>query len=132
MQVDIRANGIEMSESLREHTQRCLNFGLDWAKQDVDRIVITLSDINGPRGGNDKRCQLRIPLPRMRDVVIEETAGDIQLAITRSVDRAARSLERRLSRQREFDSLPLCPTEDEDTPFEASSNEQAHRPDFRN
>jgi ribosome-associated translation inhibitor RaiA len=112
MQIDLRANGIEMSDSLREHTQRCLNFGLDWARQDVSRVVITLSDINGPRGGNDKRCQLRIPLPKMRDVVIEEIAGDLQVAITRSVDRAARSLERRLSRQREFGPVPVCPTED--------------------
>ena len=49
MQVDLRANGIEMSDSLREHTRRCLNFGLDWANKDVDRVVITLSDTNGPR-----------------------------------------------------------------------------------
>ncbi|MDP2882666.1 MAG: HPF/RaiA family ribosome-associated protein [Azonexus sp.] len=112
MQIELRANGIEVSESLRDHTERCLNFGLDWAKQDVDRIVITLSDINGPRGGNDKRCQLRIPLPRMRDVVIEEVASDLQVAIARSVDRAARSLERRLSRQREFGPIPVSPVED--------------------
>jgi putative sigma-54 modulation protein len=112
MQVDLRANGIELSESLREHTLRCLSFGLDWANKDVDRVVITLSDTNGPRGGNDKRCQLRIPLPRMRDVVIEEIASDLQVAITRSVDRAARSLERRLSRQREFGPVPPSPTED--------------------
>jgi ribosome-associated translation inhibitor RaiA len=112
MQIDLRANGIEMSDSLREHTERSLNFGLDWARQDVSRVVITLSDINGPRGGNDKRCQLRIPLPKMRDVVIEEIANDFQVAITRSVDRAARSLECRLSRQREFGPVPVCPTED--------------------
>ena len=112
MQIDIRANGIEVSESLQAHTERCLKFGLDWARHDVDRVVITLSDINGPRGGNDKRCQLRIPLPKMRDVVIEEIAGDLQIAVARSVDRAARSLERRLSRQREFGPLPPIPKED--------------------
>lgn len=113
MKIDIRSQGITVSDDLREHIERCVNFGLDWAQQDVDRVVITLSDINGPRGGNDKRCQLRIPLPRMRDVVIEEVADDLQIAIARSVDRASRSLERRLSRQREFGPLPpSCPTED--------------------
>jgi putative sigma-54 modulation protein len=112
VQIDLRTNGIEVSESLQAHTERCLKFGLDWASHDVDRVVITLSDINGPRGGNDKRCQLRIPLPRMRDVVIEETAHDLQVAIARSVDRAARSLERRLSRQREFGPMPPSLAED--------------------
>lgn len=111
MQIDLRAQGIEVTESLRDHAERCLNFGLDWAKHDVDRVVVTLSDINGPRGGNDKRCQLRIPLPRIRNVVIEEIARDLQVAIARAVDRAARSLERRLSRQREFGPVPPCPTE---------------------
>lgn len=113
MQIEIRGKGIEMTERLRDHTERCLNFGLDWVQQDVERVVITLSDINGPRGGNDKRCQLRIPLPRMRDVVIEEIAHDLQFAVTRAVDRAARSLERRLSRQREYGPLsPSCLTDD--------------------
>ena len=43
----------------------------------------------------------------------EEVADDLQIAIARSVDRASRSLERRLSRQREFGPLPpSCPTED--------------------
>ena len=34
--------------------------------------------------------------------LIDEVADDLQVAIARAVDRAARSLERRLSRQREF------------------------------
>lgn len=112
MKVDTRTQGIELTTRLQEHIDRCLNFGLDWARHDVSRVVINLSDINGPRGGNDKRCQLRIPLSRMRDVVIEEVADDLQVAIARAVDRAARSLERRLSRQREFGVTPLITTEE--------------------
>ena len=113
MQIDIRAKDIEMSEGLRQHTERCLNFGLDWAEQDVNRVVITLSDINGPRGGNDKRCQIRIPLPRMCAIVIEDIADDVQVAIARSVDRAAHSLHRRLSRQRKFGPLPPASPEED-------------------
>jgi putative sigma-54 modulation protein len=111
MKIDIRTQGIEFSDDLHQHIERCLSFGLGWARHDVSRVVISLSDINGPRGGNDKRCQLRIPLARMRDVVIEEVAGDLQIATARAVDRAARSLERRLSRQREFGPTPIFPTE---------------------
>lgn len=112
MKIELRTSGIEMNDDLREHAERSLNFGLDWAAQDIERIVVTLSDINGPRGGNDKRCQLRIPLPRIRDVVIEEVADDLQVAIARAVDRASRSLERRLSRQREFAPQVACLVED--------------------
>ena len=112
MKIDTRAQGVELSSGLHEHIERCLNFGLDWARHDVSRVVISLSDTNGPRGGNDKRCQLRIPLSGMRDVIIEEVADDLQVAIARAVDRAVRSLERRLSRQREFGPTPLITTEE--------------------
>ncbi len=106
MKIELRTQGIEMTETLRQHTERCLNYGLDWAQEDVDRVIVTLSDINGPRGGNDKRCHLRIPLVRMREVVIEELASDMPVAIARAIDRSAQSLERRLSRQREFGPIP--------------------------
>lgn len=103
MRIDIHTNNIEMTEDVRFHTERCINFGLDWAKHDVSRVIVTLSDINGPRGGNDKQCQVRIPLARMQEILIKEISDDLQVAISHSVERAARSLERRLSRQREFD-----------------------------
>lgn len=112
MKIDIRTQGIAVSDDLREHIERCVNFGLDWAEQDVNRVVISLSDINGPRGGSDKRCHLRIPLSRMREVVIEEVASDLQAAIAHAVDRAAGSLERRLSRQREFGPTTVFSTEE--------------------
>ena len=110
MKIEIRAQGLRRSDRLYQHIERCLSFGLDWAHNDLRRVVISLSDINGPRGGNDKRCQLRIPLSRMRDVVIEETASDPSVAIARAVDRGARSLQRRLSRQRAFGPIPAIET----------------------
>lgn len=112
MKIEIRTQGVVVSDELQEHIERCVNFGLDWAEQDVNRVVISLSDINGPRGGNDKRCHLRIPLSRMRDVVIEEVAADLQAVVAHAVDRASCSLERRLSRQREFGPTPVFSTEE--------------------
>ncbi len=106
MQFDIRTQGFDLTDGLREHAERHLRFALDWARLEVGRVVLRFSDINGPRGGNDKRCQVRIPLPRMRDVVVEETAADLYVAMDRAIVRAARTLERRLSRQREFGPMP--------------------------
>jgi putative sigma-54 modulation protein len=106
MKLEIRTHGIELTESLRAQAEKRLGFGLDWTRHEVSKVMLRLSDINGPRGGNDKRCQLRIPLPGMRDIVIEDTDADLHIAIDRAIDRAARTLERRLSRRREFGPLP--------------------------
>lgn len=101
MQIDIRAKGFELSPALREHTERRLGFALSWASYDVSKVAVRLSDINGPRGGEDKCCRIQIALPGTADVVIEDTEADLYVAINRAVDRAERSLARRLERQRE-------------------------------
>ena len=102
MQINIRAQGFELTDGLREHAKRRLTFALDWARYDLSKVSMCLSDINGPRGGNDKRCQVRINLPRTREVVIEDTDADLYVAIDRAVDRAERSVARRLERSREY------------------------------
>ena len=101
MRIDIHTNGFELTDGLREHTVRRLQFALSWASYDVRKVIVRLSDINGPRGGNDKRCSIQIPLPRTADIVIEDTEADLYVAIDRAVDRAERSVARRLERQRE-------------------------------
>ena len=107
MQFDIRAHGFDLTEGLREHTERRLRFALDWARYDVSKVSVRLSDINGPRGGNDKRCQVRISLPRVRDVVIEDTDADLYVAIDRAIDRTERTVARRLERLREYPHIHI-------------------------
>jgi ribosome-associated translation inhibitor RaiA len=58
-----------------------------------------LSDINGPRGGVDKHCHLQVVLKGLPDVVIEDTEADMYVAINRAVDRAGRTVVRKINRQ---------------------------------
>lgn len=101
MRIEIQARGFELTEALRQHTERRLQFAIGWAGHNVRTVNVRLSDINGPRGGNDKRCRIMIPLPGGQDVVIEDTESDLYVAIDRAADRAERSLARRLERSRE-------------------------------
>lgn len=106
MKIEIRTQGIELTEGLRLHVEKRVDFALDWAHHEVSQVIFRFSDINGTRGGKDKRCKLLIPLPGMRDIVIEDTAEEISVVVDRVIDRAAHTLERRLSRRREFGPLP--------------------------
>jgi ribosome-associated translation inhibitor RaiA len=63
---------------------------------------VRLSDVNGPRGGEDKRCHIEVRLRGMPDVVIVDTEADLYVAIDRATERAGRALVRRLERRREF------------------------------
>jgi len=102
MRVNIKTSGFDLTEGLREHARRRLDFALDWARDELVSVAVLLSDINGPRGGKDKRCQVRIPLPGNREVVIQDTKTDLYSAIDVAVERASRTLDRRLGRRRDL------------------------------
>jgi ribosomal subunit interface protein len=101
MRIDIQTKGFALTEGLRQHTERRLQFALHWASHEVRSVTVRLSDINGPRGGHDTRCLIQIPIAGKQDVVIEDTESDIYVAISRAAERTDRTLARRLHRQRE-------------------------------
>ena len=102
MQIDIQSQGFTLTDGLRDYVMKRLAYGLNHGDQSITRVVVRLSDINGPRGGADKRCFIEVRLKGAPTVVIEDLEGDLYLAIDRAAERAGRTLARRLARQREF------------------------------
>ena len=101
MQIDIQARNFSLTEALREYIQRRVSFALSTRDEHIQRIKVRLSDINGPRGGRDKCCQIQVVLPQLADVVIEDTELDMYVAIDRAMDRTGRTVNRKLARQRD-------------------------------
>jgi ribosome hibernation promoting factor len=99
MQIDIQARHFSLTGALRNHAERRLRFALTCCKDHIQRVVMRLSDTNGPRGGVDKHCHLQVVLAGLPDVVIEDTEADLYVAINRATDRAGRTLTRKINRQ---------------------------------
>jgi len=102
MNIQIHVQDLVLTDGLREHVARRLAYALNHGSDSVSRIIVRLSDVNGPRGGVDKRCGIEIRLKGTKAVVIEDTEVDLYVAIDRAAERAGRTLDRRLARQREF------------------------------
>ncbi len=98
MQIEIQSRDFTLTEALEAYIKRRFNFVLSNRYDQIKRIRICLSDINGPRGGIDKRCRIQISLPHLKDIVIEDTESDLYIAIDRATDRAGRTINRRLTR----------------------------------
>ena len=64
----------------------------------VPRAKVQFSDVNGPRGGVDKRCQVELSTEAAGTVVIASLARDWRTALDRSLGRATRVLTRSLQR----------------------------------
>lgn len=111
MRLTIHANGFLLTEALRTHTEQRIAIALGWASQHMCKLAVSLSDINGPRGGVDKRCRIHVQLGAGRKVIIEDTEDDLYAAINRAAERADRAVLRQIQRNRDFSHSRLASTE---------------------
>lgn len=111
MHIDIHTHGFSLTPGLREHVEKRLAYALSHIGDSIMRLTVRLSDINGPKGGDDKRCLIELRLKKASAVVIEDVEADLYVAIDRAAERAARTLSRRLARLREF--APVLPADPE-------------------
>ena len=101
MQLEIQARHFSLTNALRNYIERRLAFALSAHDEHVRRVTVRLSDINGPRGGEDKQCHLQIVFDHLPDVIVEDTESDMYIAIDRATDRASRTVGRKVSRLRD-------------------------------
>lgn len=75
--------------------RRRLEFALGRFASRVRSLRVRLTDLNGPRGGLDKKCLITARLDRPRRViVIEDIDADERVAVSRAVERLARAVSR--------------------------------------
>lgn len=100
MNIAIQSNGLVLTDSLRDYVHRRLQTALGWAL--TRRLAVWLSDINGPRGGRDKRCKIQISLDHGKTIIIEDTEEDMYAAIDLAAERADRALVRQMAKSRAY------------------------------
>ena len=77
---------------LRTMTERRVRQTLKRLAWLAPRVRVHLSDVNGPRGGIDKRCQVEVMSSMSGPVVITSMARDWRSALQSALSRAARTL----------------------------------------
>ena len=114
MQLRIKGQNLLLAPAVIERIERRLRFALSRFTDRIHRVTVRLADINGPRGGGDKQCRIVVRLRPGGEVVIEDTATDLETAIDRGADRVQRAVARALARTRATENSPtLVPTGDQ-------------------
>jgi len=101
MNIEIHGQHLTLSPILKAHIEQKLQFSFNRFEQHISTIHVGLSDINGPRGGLDKQCTLQVSLASMSDVVIKDTQRTLSLAVDRAIQRAGRTVARKVEQQRD-------------------------------
>lgn len=68
-------------------------------QNNIKTISITLADINGPKGGKNKQCKVRLHSDHLAEIIITEERENLLHAIDNSLIRANRTLVRQLKRR---------------------------------
>ena len=100
MDVHLLAQQFPLTPALRKHVERRLRSGFAFARDRIGDVVVRLGDINGPRGGQDKACQIMIAVPGRPTVVVRDVQEDLYSAIDRAVKRAAYKLRQLVTQRR--------------------------------
>jgi hypothetical protein len=93
MQVLFKSRHPQAAE-LRDLTERRVRFVLRRQSWLVSRAEVQMSDVNGPRGGIDKRCQVELRTDGAGSVVVASVANNWRTALDNALARAARFLMR--------------------------------------
>lgn len=88
------------AQGLREWALERTGFVLRRLSWRVSRASVNLSDVDGPRHGVDKRCQVAILAVDGSPVVVTATARDWRSALNQALARAAEVLKRLFHRER--------------------------------
>lgn len=87
-------------ETLRAHVERRARFAFARFADALGTVRVRLEDINGPRGGLDKRCVVHIRGPGFGELVVERIDSAWGGAIDRALSLSGRAVAKSLGRLR--------------------------------
>lgn len=99
MRIDLHCDGVEAAPGLRDYVTRRMRFAIGRFRDHIQWARVKVADVNGPRGGADKRCVVQLRLRNLPDVVFAITQLDVRVAVDEAADRVSRVLAQRVRRQ---------------------------------
>jgi ribosome-associated translation inhibitor RaiA len=85
MELSIRTRDVDLTDALRDHIARRLEFAFDTFRDHAQ--LVYLMDLNAPKGGADKLAQITVRVHRIGDLAVREAGTTVPVALTRAARR---------------------------------------------
>jgi hypothetical protein len=97
---NVRVEGVRLDDDDGAYIRRRLGEKLGKYARRIERVTVRMRDINGPRGGVDIQCRIKLVVSGLPSVVVEHHAERLRPALTCALAGAERALRRALQRTR--------------------------------
>ncbi|WP_438029859.1 HPF/RaiA family ribosome-associated protein [Sorangium sp. So ce233] len=96
----VRTTGLDIDADVRDYARARLGIRLGKFATEIQRVSVRLEDVNGPRGGVDTACRIKVVLNGRDSVIAQEVAVGIREAIDRASHVVERAVGRAIRRSR--------------------------------
>lgn len=96
--LSIRTSGLDVGDEMRDRTRSKMGAKLGKFAERIERLTVRFEDINGPRGGVDTVCRVKVVLSGLDAVVFETRADDAPSAMQKAAAGIERAVRRTLGR----------------------------------
>lgn len=96
----VRVIAAALEEDQRSYIGRKLGMKLGKFAASIERVSVRVADVNGPRGGVDQRCRVKVVLSGLPSVVVERRHSNVDAAIDAALRATGESVRRTVGRRR--------------------------------
>lgn len=114
MDLNVYFGNLKPAKAVRDEVADLVQDSFERFQSYIRCVNLTVTDINGPRGGIDKQCRCVVQLKRMPPIVIQDRDSSFVGLLTRVANRATHALSQQVERkQSSFRSRqkPVLPEE---------------------
>jgi len=94
----VRTFGVGIDETTKAHVRHSLGTKLGKFAPRIERLTVRFTDVNGPRGGVDIDCDVKVVLSGQRSVIYKARGREPREAIDRAVPGLVRAVRKALDR----------------------------------
>jgi CBS domain-containing protein/ribosome-associated translation inhibitor RaiA len=96
----IRVAGAELGPDDRAYVRRKLGMKLGKFATSIEGVSVRVTDVNGPRGGVDQSCRIKVVLSGLPSIVVEKADASLDVAIDGALAAVERAVRRAIQRRR--------------------------------
>jgi hypothetical protein len=100
MKIEIRSHAFALKPVVQRHIERRLYIALRSFDRHIDEAIVSIRDVNGPRGGNDLQGQAIVRFGRGLPIVVRANADNVYLLVSQLAAAVRRAVKSRIRRRR--------------------------------